>query len=393
VIQLLKAVKVRLYPTPEQELALVKSFGCVRWYWNFALNACIQHYQETGKSLKLATYKGMLPQLKKEYLWLKEDCYSSVLQCVAINLDRAYKNFFKGQAKFPRFKSKHHKQSIQYPQSVTVKDEYLKVPKIGEVKAVFHREVTGKIKTVTISKSPTDKYFASILCEVEVTDVKQLGDQIIGIDLGLKDFAIVHDGERVTKYANPKHLNRHQKNLALKQKKLSRKTKGSKSRKKFRKNVAKVYERIANSRQDFLHKLSRKLVDESQVIVVENLNVKGMVKNRLLSKSISDVGWGMFVNFMDYKLRQKSAKLIEVDRFFPSSKTCSCCGHIVDSLLLNIREWDCLNCKTHHDCDSNAALNIRNEGIRIIHFGGGNPVSAEGACLRPDNRDGERASG
>jgi len=390
---LLKAVKVRLYPTPEQELALVKSFGCVRWYWNFALNACIQHYQETGKSLKLATYKGMLPQLKKEYLWLKEDCYSSVLQCVAINLDRAYKNFFKGQAKFPRFKSKHHKQSIQYPQSVTVKDEYLKVPKIGEVKAVFHREVTGKIKTVTISKSPTDKYFASILCEVEVTDVKQLGDQIIGIDLGLKDFAIVHDGERVTKYANPKHLNRHQKNLALKQKKLSRKTKGSKSRKKFRKNVAKVYERIANSRQDFLHKLSRKLVDESQVIVVENLNVKGMVKNRLLSKSISDVGWGMFVNFMDYKLRQKSAKLIEVDRFFPSSKTCSCCGHIVDSLLLNIREWDCLNCKTHHDCDSNAALNIRNEGIRIIHFGGGNPVSAEGACLRPDNRDGERASG
>ena len=388
-----RAVKVRLYPTPEQELALVKSFGCVRWYWNFALNACIQHYQETGKSLKLATYKGMLPQLKKEYPWLKEDCYSSVLQCVAINLDRAYKNFFKGQAKFPRFKSKHHKQSIQYPQSVTVKDEYLKVPKIGEVKAVFHREVTGKIKTVTISKSPTDKYFASILCEVEVTDVKQLGDQIIGIDLGLKDFAIVHDGERVTKYANPKHLYCHQKNLALKQKKLSRKTKGSKSRKKFRKNVAKVYERIANSRQDFLHKLSRKLVDESQVIVVENLNVKGMVKNRLLSKSISDVGWGMFVNFMDYKLRQKSAKLIEVDRFFPSSKTCSCCGHIVDSLLLNIREWDCLNCKTHHDCDSNAALNIRNEGIRIIHFGGGNPVSAEGACLRPDNRDGERASG
>ncbi|ERT03569.1 transposase, IS605 OrfB family, partial [Lyngbya aestuarii BL J] len=148
--------------------------------------------------------------------------------------------------------------------------------------------------------------------------------------------------------------------------------------------MANVYERIANSRQDFLHKLSRKLVDESQVIVVENLNVKGMVKNRLLSKSISDVGWGMFVNFMDYKLRQKSAKLIEVDRFFPSSKTCSCCGHIVDSLLLNIREWDCLNCKTHHDCDSNAALNIRNEGIRIIHFGGGNPVSAEGACLRPD---------
>ncbi|WP_156093370.1 RNA-guided endonuclease InsQ/TnpB family protein, partial [Planktothrix serta] len=137
---MLKATKVRLYPTPEQGLALAKSFGCARWYWNFALNACIQHYQETGKSLKLASYKGMLPQLKKEYPWLKEDCYSSVLQCVAINLDRAYKNFFEGRAKFPNFKSKHHKQSIQYPQSVTVNGEYLKVPKIGEIKAIFHRE-------------------------------------------------------------------------------------------------------------------------------------------------------------------------------------------------------------------------------------------------------------
>ena len=165
---MLKAIKVRLYPTSEQELALAKSFGCARWYWNFALNACIQHYQETGKSLKLATYKGMLPQLKKEYPWLKEDCYSSVLQCVAINLDKAYKNFFEGRAKFPIFKSKHHQQSIQYPQSVTVKGEYLKVPKIGEIKAVFHREVTGKIKTVTISQTSTDKYFASILWRIGI---------------------------------------------------------------------------------------------------------------------------------------------------------------------------------------------------------------------------------
>jgi putative transposase len=370
----LKAIKVRLYPTSEQELALAKSFGCARWYWNFALNACIQHYQETGKRLKLAIYKGMLPQLKKEYPWLKEDCYSSVLQCVAINLDKAYKNFFEGRAKFPRFKSKHHKQSIQYPQSVTVNGERLKVPKIGEIKAVFHREVTGKIKTVTISKTPTDKYFASILCEMEGTDVKQSGDKIIGIDLGLKDFAIVHDGDIATKYANPKHLYRHQKNLARKQKKLSRKTKGSKSRERFRKIVAKVHEKITNSRQDFLHKLSRKLVDESQIIVVENLNVKGMVKNRKLSKSISDVGWGMFVNFIGYKLQQKEGELIEIDRFFPSSKTCSCCGHIVDMLPLNIREWDCPNCNTHHDRDGNAALNIRNEGIRIKNKGGGNPV-------------------
>ncbi|MGL4503555.1 MAG: RNA-guided endonuclease InsQ/TnpB family protein [Planktothrix sp.] len=380
---MLKATKVRLYPTPEQELALAKSLGCARWYWNFALNACIEHYQETGKSLKLASYKGMLPQLKKEYPWLKEDCYSSVLQCVAINLDRAYKNFFEGRAKFPKFKSKHHKQSIQYPQNVTVNSEYLKVPKIGKIKGIFHREITGKIKTVTISQTSSNKYFASILCEVEPSEVKESGDKIIGIDLGLKDFAIVHDGENVTKYANPKHLKRHQKNLARKQKKLSRKTKGSKSREKFRKNVAKVHEKIANSRQDFLHKLSRKLVNESQVIVVENLNVKGMVKNRKLSKSISDVGWGKFVNFINYKLKQKSGELVEIDRFFPSSKTCSCCGHILDELSLDIREWDCPNCHTHHDRDENAALNIRNEGVRILTKGGGNPVFADGGCVRP----------
>ncbi|MGL6140432.1 MAG: RNA-guided endonuclease InsQ/TnpB family protein [Planktothrix sp.] len=380
---MLKAIKVRLYPTQEQELALAKSYGCARWYWNFALNACIEHYKETGKSLKLAVYKGMIPQLKKDYPWLKEDCYSSVLQCVAINLNKAYQNFFEGRAKFPRFKSKHHKQSIQYPQSVTVVNQTLKVPKIGEIPAIFHREITGTIKTVTISKTPTNKYFASILCEVEATELKELGDKIIGIDLGLKDFAIVQDGENVTKYANPKYLKRHQKNLARKQKKLSRKTPGSKSREESKKIVAKVHERIANSRQDFLHKLSRQLVNESQVIVVENLNVKGMVKNRKLSKAISDVGWGMFVNFIDYKLQQRSGKLIEIGRFFPSSKTCSCCGYLVDELPLDIREWHCPNCNTHHDRDENAALNIRNEGIRILTEGGGNPVFADGGRVSP----------
>ncbi|MHC5719782.1 MAG: RNA-guided endonuclease InsQ/TnpB family protein, partial [Nostoc sp.] len=157
------AIKVRLYPTSEQQTALSKSFGCARWYWNHALNACIQHYEQTGKSLSKSIYKGLLPQLKVEHPWLKQDSYSSVLQCVAINLDKAYKNFFEGRAKFPKFKSKFDKQSIQYPQSVTVVGDKLKIPKIGEVKAVFHRLVKGIIKTVTISKTATDKYFASIL--------------------------------------------------------------------------------------------------------------------------------------------------------------------------------------------------------------------------------------
>lgn len=224
----------------------------------------------------------------------------------------------------------------------------LEVPKIGVIKAVFHRPIEGKVKTVTISKTPTDKYFASILLEVDPSaslrvntersrgvegDASQLiGDKTLGIDLGLKDFAIVHDGNEVTKHSNPKHLKRHEKNLARKQKKFARKVKGSNSRNKYRKLVALVHERVSNSCQDFLHKLSRKLVDEASVIVVENLHVKGMVRNRKLAKSISDVGWGMFVNFLDYKLKRKEGQLVEVGRFFPSSKTCSCCGHVVPEI-------------------------------------------------------------
>ncbi|MDZ8258580.1 RNA-guided endonuclease TnpB family protein [Nostoc sp. ChiQUE01b] len=388
---MLKAIKVRLYPTIEQQEALAKSFGCARWYWNYALNACIQHARQTGKSLSKNIYKGLLPQLKVEHPWLKQDCYSSVLQCVAINLDKAYKNFFDGRAKFPKFKSKFDKQSIQYPQSVTVVNDKLKIPKIGEVKAVFHRQVLGIIKTITISKTATDKYFASVLCEVEVELNQPSGDKILGIDLGLKDFAIVHDGKKVTKYSNPKHLYRHQKNLARKQKKFVRKVKGSKSRQKHKKIIAKVHERVSNSRQDFLHKLSRRLVNESQIIVVENLNVKGMIRNRKLSKTISDVGWGMFVNFLSYKLKDCGGQLVEIGRFFPSSKTCSCCGHIIDTLPLDIRVWDCPSCDSHHDRDGNASQSIRTEGLRILSLDGGNPVIAESRRSKTNKPQGGKA--
>ena len=290
----------------------------------------------------------------------------------------------------------HGKQSIQYPQNVTVEGDCLKIPKIGEIKAVFHRKIAGTIKTVTISKTPSDKYFASILCETEDSKNQGSGDKTLGIDLGLKDFAVVHDGKEVAKYSNPRYLKPYEKNLARKQQKLARKTKGNKTRQKFRKLVAKVHERVSNTRQDFLHKLSRKLVDESQVIlaslrpaspiVVENLNVKGLVRNRKLSKAISyseakpclraSVGWGMFVNFLAYKLERKEGKLVEIDRFFPSSKKCSCCGHVVDELPLDIREWDCPVCGVNHDRDGNAASNIRTEGIRKLAMGGGKESSS-----------------
>ncbi len=309
---LLQAVKVRLYPSAEQQMLLSQHFGCARWWWNYALNKSIETYKETGKSLGQSALNTFLPKLKKaeETLWLSE-CYSQVLQATTLNLTTAYKNFFAGRARFPRYKSKHGKQSIQYPQNVKVLDGFVQFPgKVGKVKAKLHRNIEGTIKTVTVSLDPSGKYFASILTEIEGDNpTVSTEGKVIGVDLGLTHFAITSDGCKVSKYDNPRHLAKHEKNLKRKQQKLAKKQKGSNSRNKAKKTVAKVYERVTKSRQDFLHKLSRKLVNENQVVVVENLNVKGMVLNHNLAKAISDVGWGTFVNFLAYKLEKKGGKL------------------------------------------------------------------------------------
>ena len=379
-----KAVQVRLYPTKEQEIQLAQSFGCARWWWNYALNKSIETYKETGKGLTRAALNALLPVLKKadDTIWLA-DCYSQVLQATTLNLTTAYKNFFDKRAGFPKFKSKHGKQSIQYPQNVKIVDGNVKLPgDIGIVKAKIHRPIEGKIKTVTVSKTPSGKYLASILTELEGENPVITFGKIYGIDLGLKHFAVVTDGEKVSKYDNPKHLAKHEKNLKRKQKKLARKVKGSNSRNKYRKVVAKVYERVSNSRQDFLHKLSYKLVSDSQAVIVENLNVRGMVRNHKLAKSISDVGWGTFANFLAYKLERKGAKLVEIDRWFPSSKLCQKCFYQIGEMPLDVREWTCPHCNTHHDRDGNAAQNIRAEGIRMIKAEG-SAVSAVGGEVRP----------
>jgi len=253
---------------------------------------------------------------------------------------------------------------------------------IGIVKAKIHRPIDGKIKTVTISKTPSGKYFASILTEIEGENPSASEGKIYGVDLGLKHFAVVADGEKVSKYDNPKHLAKYEKNLKRKQQKLARKQKGSNSRYKYRKVVAKVYERVSNSRQDFLHKLSYKLVSDSQAVIVENLHVKGMVRNHNLASSISDVGWGTFTNFLAYKLERKGGKLVEIDRWFPSSKLCSNCFHYCGEMSIEVREWACPRCGTHHDRDGNAAINIRAEGIRILKADG-SAVSAVGGEVRP----------
>ena len=239
------------------------------------------------------------------------------------------------------------------------------------------------MKTVTVTKTPTGKYYASLLFDTlqEIPETIVIG-KVIGIDLGIKDFAITHDGNKTSKYNNPRHIKKHEKNLARKQAKLARKKKGSFSREKAKKLVAKIHERISNARQDFLHKLSRKIVNDNQVVVVENLNIKGMVHIISLAKAICDVGWAMFVNFLDYKLKDKGGLLLEIDRFFPSSKTCSNCLYQKAEMPLDVREWICPSCGTHHDRDKNGSKNITAEGIGQLSVLG-TRTAAGGGEVRP----------
>jgi putative transposase len=363
-----RAIKVRIYPNQEQAHRLILNMGCSRWWWNYALNYCNQTYKATGKGLTQVALNKLLPPLKKaeETQWLGE-CYSQILQSTTLNLTKAFKNFFEKRAKYPRFKSYHRKQSIQYPQYCQVVEDGVKLPQFGIVKAKIHRLFEGELKTVTISRTPSGKFYASLLFDTRLEYPSPIiTGKVVGIDLGLTDFAITNDGEKTSKYPNPRQLSKHERNLARKQAKLARKKKGSNSRLKAKKLVAKVHEKISNARNDFLHKLSRKIVNDNQVVIVENLNIKGMVKNHKLAKAISDVGWGMFVNFLDYKLKLKGGLLVEIDRWFPSSKICSNCLDQIGEIPLDVREWDCPNCGTHHDRDGNASINIRAEGIRQI---------------------------
>ena len=361
------ARKFRIYPTEEQQIALAKSFGCARFFWNYSLNLTQQTYNETGKGLSRNQIQSLLPSLKKEYPWLKSDVYSQCLQVVALNLSTAYKNFFEKRARLPKFKSRKGRQSITYPQNVKFEGGYVKLPKIGNVYCRQHRELTEKPRSVTVSQNPDGKYYVSVLIDDGREKPEPSTDgKAIGIDLGLENFAITSDG---SKFPNPKHLSKHDANLKRKQKKINRKEKGSNNRNKFRKRVAKIHSKISRCREDFLHKLSRKIVDENQVIFVENLHVKGMMKNHNLARAISDVGWGQFCTMLKYKTEQEGKVYHEIDRFFPSSKTCHICLNQVDSLPLDVRNWTCQNCETYHDRDINAAINIRNEGLRQLELG------------------------
>lgn len=380
--RMLKATKIRIYPSLEQREKLSQGFGCARWVWNEALRHKTDLFKEQEASISKNELIKRLPELKIEHEWLKET-HSQVLQMAIGNLDTAFQNFFAKRARYPKFKTKHSKQSIQYPQSVKVDtdDSAVFLPKIGWVKARLHREIAGAIKTCTVSKSATGKYLVSILAddgEEAPAPLKHIG-RVVGIDLGLTDLIITSDGE---KSGNPRFLKRAEGNLRRKQRKLSQKKKGSANRARARRLVAKAHERVANARNDFQHKLSTAITDENQAVVVEDLAVRNMLKNHCLAKAIADAGWHGFTTKLGYKLARKGGYLKKIDRFFPSSKTCSACGVVKDSLPLTIRAWTC-DCGTAHDRDINAAINVRNQGILSLKADG-LTVSACGGSRNSD---------
>lgn len=363
---MLKTTKVRLYPTIEQKMAFAFQFGAVRWVYNFALDWRSKAWREQGENVTKRMTLDKLVELKgnQETSWLKE-ADSQALQQSLIHLDNAFERFFKKQARYPRYKNKHSKQSMSYPQRVKVVDgKNLYLPKVGTVKAMLHRKTVGKIKTVTVSRSWTGKYYASILCDdggpmpEALSDVD--ADAVIGLDLGLSHIAIDSTGRTQD---NLRFLKRAEANLRRKQKSLSRKRKGSANRDKARVLIARVHERVSDRRNDFQHKLSRRLIDENQAICVETLKVKNLLKNRQLARHIGDAGWGELVRKLDYKAKWAGKHLVQVDQWFASSKTCSGCGAKVDDMPLSVRQWVCQSCRRQHDRDVNAAMNIRHQGI------------------------------
>jgi putative transposase len=378
---MLKAVKVRIYPTNSQQAHLAQAFGCARWVWNQSLSVMSLTYKETGKGVSAFDMKKQIPLWKAEHDWLKT-CYSQCLQQSVLNLSQAFINFFDGRTQYPTFKSKFDRQSLQYPANVKVLNEAeIKFPgNLGTVKAKVHRDVSGKLRTVTVSRMSDGRYYASLLVEDGIAKPEPSSDgKAIGVDLGLIDFAVTSDG---SKYQNPRHLKKHLGNLKRKQRKLSRKKdKTTNKRRKAKLAVAKVHSKIARVRADFLHKLSRKTVNENQVIVVENLAVKNMVKNRNLAQAISDAGWGMFCTMLKYKAEFEGKIYLEIGRFFPSSHLCNLTLLPVPKMDLSVRSFVCPHCNERHDRDVNAAINIKNEGLRILALG--ISATAQGRDVRP----------
>jgi putative transposase len=352
--------KFRLKPTLDQKVLLNKHFGSVRWTYNYFLNQRKTEYLNNKKSLNYYDQAAELTQIKKVNEWLKE-INSQTLQYSLKCLDMAYQGFFNKRTKFPNFKSKRNKNSFTIPQNVRYDGTKLIVPKfLDGIEMIMERQIKGIIKHCNISKTPTGKYFVSILTELEYQPVRKT-NQSVGIDLGIKDFLVLSNG---TKIKNHRFLKHYERILAENQKYLSRKTKQSNRYEKQRLKLARIYEKVTNSRMDLIHKTTTSLVKQFDTIYLEDLNVKGMMKNHKLAKAIGDVSWGKFIDVLEYKAIWNDKQVIHIDRFFPSSKTCSKCGWINNHLTLKDRNWTCSECGSVHDRDFNAAINILNEGYR-----------------------------
>ena len=361
-----KAFKYQLNLNQEQKIMLDKTLGCVRFVYNWGLNEKSKAYTKDKTNISCFDLMNKIVILKKQedYLWLN-DVHSQTLQMSLRNLDNAFTNFFKKRCSFPKFKKKSRHQSFQYPQGVKIKDNLIFLPKIGWCHFFKHREIIGEVKTVTVSKTPTGKYFVSVLCNTNLSIPNKkpiLKETSVGVDLGIKTFATLSNGKV---FENQKHLTNRLKQLRIEQRKLQRCIKDSNRREKQRLVVAKLYEKITNQRLDFLHKVSYYLTENFDTICMENLNVSGMMKNHKLARFIGEQGWSLLNNQLHYKCEWKGKNYIQIGRFDPSSKRCNYCGDINKDLKLSHREWVCESCKNVNERDLNAALNIRDYGVRL----------------------------
>jgi putative transposase len=362
-----RAYKYRIYPTDEQKHVLARTFGCARFVYNWALRQKTDAFYHEQQRLYYKDLSEALTRLKQQtaYSWLSE--VSSVpLQQALRHLEKAFLNFFEGSAKYPTFKKKRNRQSATYTSNAFKWDGIsLTLAKMTDPLDIrWSRPLPdGAIpSSVTITKDCADRYFVSILVE---EDIKQLEpvERSVGADLGLKEFVTLSTGEMV---GNPTFFHKDEKKLAKAQRRHARKRKGSKNRAKARIKVARIHARIADRRRDFLHQLSTRLIRENQTICVETLAVKNMVKNHCLAKAISDVGWSEFVSQLEYKAAWYGRNLVKIDKWYPSSKRCFDCGHMLDSLPLDMRVWTCPECGVVHDRDSNAAKNIHAVGLTVF---------------------------
>ncbi|MCC6106708.1 MAG: transposase [Atopobiaceae bacterium] len=380
-----RSYEMRIYPNARQRELIGRTFGCCRWVYNKCLEERRAAYESTGKSPTRFQQDRMLPSWKAENPWLMEADSHALQQAVA-DLDRAYQNFFRrcrqgGRPGYPRFRSKRDaRQSYRTSQGVSVPDaRHVKLPKLGLVKARVSRGIEGRVLSATVKQVPSGRYFVCLCCtDCPEPEAAPGAIAVLGIDAGVHDLMVRSDGVKI---ASPRALARSERRLAREQRRLSRKRKGSASTRKQKRKVARIHERIADQRKDAIHKATTDAVRESQAIAVEDLDVRGMERDRRLAKAVADASMSEMLRQLEYKCSWHGRRFVKVSRWYPSSKTCSCCGHVLEELPLSVRAWTCPACGARHDRDFNAALNIAREGARLLDRADGTagPAGTSGA--------------